>query len=92
MVFQKYVSEIQNEIERRQRLTEKRKIKTDVFLQSIKITIEEIRNRRAKIYSISSENNTEQLDALWKYIKDIDCILDGIEQSCLDTISLREAL
>ena len=92
MVYQEYVTKIRNQVERRRKLSDKQNIQTDAFMLSIKKTMEEIRNRRAEIDSVLNANTTEQLDALWKYVRDLDCILDGLEKSYFDTVALREAV
>ena len=92
MVYQKYVKKAQKQIERRRRLADQEKIQTDAFLVSINKTMELIRKKRTEIDSKSNADTTEQLDALWKYIRDLDFILDGLEKSCTDTIVLRQTI
>lgn len=91
MFYQEYVREAQKQIERRRRLADQEKIQTDAFLVSINKTMELIHKKRAEIDSKSNADKTDQLDALWKYVKDLDCILDGLEKSCTETIVLRQS-
>ena len=91
-LFARYVHNIVDRTKQREHMLVQREIQTDACLLAIKRTIKEIQKKRMELGLENSPNTTNQLNALRRYILDLDLIFDGLEKSCCDTIRIREQL